>query len=200
MIVKHLGKSPEIDESAYVAPTAAICGEVKIGKNARIMFGASIIAEGGFIEIGDNCVVLENAVIRSTVNHSLRIGDNVLVGPSSHLVGCVVEDNVFIATGASVFHGAKLCKGSEVRINGVVHIKTVIPENETVPIGWVAVGNPAKILPPDKHDEIWERQKPLNFPKYVYGVERKPDGETIMPEISEMMVRVLKSHIEDEIV
>lgn len=199
MIISHLGKSPIIDGSAYVAPTAAVCGEVKIGKNARIMFGASVIAEGGSIEIGDNCVVLENAVLRSTVNHRLKIGVNVLVGPHAHLVGCTVEDNVFIATGASVFHGARLCAGSEVRINGVVHIKTILPENETVPIGWVAVGNPAEIMPPGRHEDIWAVQKPLNFPKHVYGVDRKPEGQTNMPEILQMMVEVLKTHKEDEI-
>lgn len=200
MIIKHLGKEPIIDENAYIAPNATVCGEVKIGKNARIMFGVSIIAEGGFIEIGDNCIVLENTVLRSTVNHSLKIGSSVLIGPNAHLVGCTVEDNVFIATGASVFHGAKLSKGSEVRINGVVHIMTTLPENETVPIGWVAVGTPAKILPPDMHDQIWAIQKPLNFPKVVYGVDRKPNGQTIMPEITEMMAKALKSHKEDRII
>lgn len=200
MIIKHLGKSPVIDESAYIAPNAVVCGGVKIGKNARVMFGASIIAEGGYIEIGDNCVILENTVLRSTTNHSLKIGDNVLVGPNAHLVGCTIEDNVFIATGASIFHGVKLCQGAEVRINGVVHIKTTRPENETVPIGWVAVGTPAKILPPEQHNEIWAIQKPLNFRKFVYGMDRKPEGQTNMPEITEMMVKSLKSHKEDEIV
>ncbi len=200
MIIKHLGKEPLIDESAYIAPNATVCGEVKIGKNARIMFGVSIIAEGGFIEIGDNSIVLENAVLRSTVYHSLKIGSSVLIGPNAHLVGCTVEDNVFIATGASVLHGAKLSKGSEVRINSVVHIKTTLPENEIVPIGWVAVGIPAKILPPDEHDQIWTIQKPLNFPKVVYGVDRKPDGQTIMPEITEMMAKALKSHKEDRVI
>jgi len=54
MIINHLGKSPIIDESAFVALTATICGDVKIGKNSRIMYGAVVIAEGGSIEIGDN--------------------------------------------------------------------------------------------------------------------------------------------------
>lgn len=200
MIVKHLGKIPEIDNSAYIAPNATICGNVKIGKNTRVMFGATVIAEGGFIEIGDNCVVLENAVLRSTNNHSLKIGSNVLVGPNAHVVGCIVEDNVFIATGASIFHGARLCEGSEVRINGVVHIKTELPKDETVPISWIAVGNPVKILPPEKHEEIWDVQKPLNFPKYVYGIDRKPTGQTTMPEIMEMMTKVIKLHKDDEII
>lgn len=199
MIVRHLGKKPKIDSSVYIAPNATICGNVKIGKNTRIMFGVTVIAEGGSIEIGNNCVVLENAVLRSTSNHSLQIGSNVLIGPNAHVVGCTVENNVFIATGSSIFHGARLCEGSEVRINGVVHIKTVLPKDQTVPIGWVAVGNPAKILPAEKHEEIWTIQKPLDFPKYVYGVDRNHTGQTIMPEIMEIMTKALKSHQDDEI-
>ena len=199
MILSHLEKAPVVSSSAFVAPNATLCGDVKIGKNSRIMYGAAVIAEGGTIDIGDNCVVLENAVLRSTASHSLSIGNNVLIGPHAHVVGCSVEDNVFIATGASVFHGSRLCKGSEVRINGVVHIKTVLPENETVPIGWIAVGMPVQILPPEKHDEIWAVQKPLNFPEFVYGVQRKPEGETIMPEIMKMMTNTLKTHKDDEI-
>lgn len=197
MIIQHLDKSPVIDSSSYIAPNATICGDVKIGKNSRIMFGSTIIAEGGSIEIGDNCVILENAVLRSTKHHSLTIGNNVLIGPHAHVVGCIIDDNVFIATGASIFHGAKLCKGSEVRINGVVHIKTTIKENDTVPIGWIAVGT--KILPPEAHSEIWKEQKPLNFPQFVYGVDRKANGESSMPEIMEMMADALKSHIYDDI-
>lgn len=198
MILKHLGKCPVVDDTAFVAETATICGDVKIGKNSRIMYGATVIAEGGTIEIGDNCVVLENAALRSTIWHSLKIGNNVLVGPNAHVVGCEVEDSVFIATGAAVFHGAKLYKGSEVSINGVVHIKTIIPQNITVPIGWVAVGNPAKIFPPEKHKEIWAIQKELNFPKYVYGVDRMSDTESTTFEILQRMTNALKTHKEDE--
>lgn len=197
MIVKHLEKAPVIDSSSYIAPNAIICGDVKIGRNTRIMFGSTIIAEGGSIEIGDNCVILENAVLRSTKYHSLTIGNNVLIGPHAHVVGCTIEENVFIATGASIFHGATLCKGSEVRINGVVHIKTTLKENDTVPIGWIAVGT--KILPPEAHSEIWKEQKPLNFPQYVYGIDRKENGESIMPEIMAMMTGVLQSHIDDDV-
>lgn len=196
MIIQHNGKSPVIHESAYVAPTAAVCGDVKIGGNARIMHGSSLIAEGGSIEIADHCIVLENAVLRSTARHSLRIGRHVLIGPNAHVVGCTIEDDVFIATGTAIFHGARLLKGSEVRINGVVHLRTVLPENQIVPIGWIAVGDPAKILPPEKHDEIWAVQKTLNFPQYVYGVDRRPDGN--MAEITEMMADMLASHQSDE--
>lgn len=200
MLIKHSGRSPIIDGSAFIAPTATICGDVRIGKNTRIMYGAAIIAEGGTIGIGDNCVVLENAVLRSTVKHSLNIGNEVLIGPNAHVVGCTVEDNVFIATGASIFHGAKLCKGSEVRINGIVHIKTILPENEFVPIGWIAIGNPVKILPTEKHDDIWSIQEPLNFSKYVYSIERELEAERTMHEVMKMMTNTLKTHIGDTII
>jgi len=202
MLINHLGKSPVIDNSSFIAPNAAICGDVKIGRNTRIMYGAAIIAEAGTIEKGDNCVVLENAVLRSTIRHSLKIGNEVLIGPNAHVVGCTVEDNVFIATGSAIFHGARLCKGSEVRINGIVHIKTVLPENEFVPIGWVAVGNPVKILPSEKHHEIWAIQKPLNFTEYVYNVDRETDEEKNMSmhKIMEMMTSVLETHKDDKII
>ncbi|AGK96851.1 gamma carbonic anhydrase family protein [Clostridium pasteurianum] len=199
MLINHLGKSPIIDATAFIAPNAAICGDVKIGRNTRIMYGASIIAEGGTIEIGDDCVVLENAVLRSTVKHSLKISNKVLIGPNAHVVGCTVDDNVFIATGASIFHGAKLCRGSEVRINGVVHIKTILQENQFVPIGWIAIGNPVEILPPEKHDDIWKIQKPLDFPEYVYGVNREDEQENTMLQVMKMMTNTLKSHENDRV-
>ena len=148
MIIKHKGQIPSIHSTAYIAPNAVVCGNVEIGRNTRVMFGAQVIAENEKIVIGDNCIILENAVIRGTAGLPVKIGDNCLVGPNAHLAGCTLEDEVFIATGAAVFHGATVRKGAEVRVNGVVHLKTVVPEGRTVPIGWVAVGDPAGISPP----------------------------------------------------
>jgi carbonic anhydrase/acetyltransferase-like protein (isoleucine patch superfamily) len=200
MIIRHLGKEPRIDTTAFIAPNSVICGDVKIGKNVRVMFGAQIIAESTPITIGDNCIVLENAVIRGTDKFPVSIGNNCLIGPNAHLAGCTVEDNVFIATGASIFHGATLKSGSEVRINGVVHLKTILPEDTTVPINWIAVGDPVQILSPDKHDEIWAIQKPLNFPLTVYGIDRPKNDETeIMINVCNVMSERLSSHKNDEI-
>jgi carbonic anhydrase/acetyltransferase-like protein (isoleucine patch superfamily) len=195
MDIEHNGQRPQVDGSTFIAVNAVLCGQVKIGRNCRVMYGASIIAEGGQIVIGDNCVILENAVLRSTEKHDLTIGNHVLIGPHTHLVGCEVADEVFIATGASVFHGAKLESGCEVRINGVVHIMTLVSENSTIPIGWVAVGNPARIFSPDRHEEIWEIQKTLNFPGVVYGVER---GDDIMQRILRSAGKMLGSHETDK--
>jgi len=195
MIVTHLGRSPRIDPSAYVAPNAVVCGDVSIGADCRILFGAQIIAEGGSIEIGRECIVMENAVLRSGARHSLRIGNNCLIGPNAHLVGCRIEDEVFIATGAAIFHAAHLGKGSEIRVNAVVHLKTHLPAGATVPIGWIAVGDPASILPPDQHERIWAIQQPLNFPLTVYGFERE---EADMVKITRRLAGNLASHRKDQ--
>jgi carbonic anhydrase/acetyltransferase-like protein (isoleucine patch superfamily) len=195
MILTHTRKRPAVDPTAYVAPTATVCGDVSIGAHSRIMFGACLVAEGGSIEIGQHCIVLENAVIRSTSRHCLRIGDHCLIGPNAHIAGCTVKDEVFIATGAAIFHGAILEARSEVRVNGVVHLKTRLPEGVTVPIGWVAVGDPASILPPDQHEAIWKIQEPQNFPLVVYGYDRT---EANMVKITERMSKFLSTHVNDQ--
>lgn len=195
MLIKHDGASPEIDPTAWVAPNAVVCGNVTVGPGCRIMHGAQVIAESGSISIGRECIVMENAVLRSSVRHPLSLGNNCLVGPNAHLVGCTVEDEVFIATGAAIFHSARLGKGSEVRINGVVHLKTRLAPGATVPIGWVAVGSPAQVLPPSERERIWEAQEPLNFPLAVYGFDR---GEATMENITRRLSRALQSHASDE--
>jgi len=199
VLLEHRGKTPHIDSSAYIAPTATICGDVSIGKNSRILFGATIVAEGGPVEIGANCIIMENAVIRGTPGFPARLGNAILVGPHAYLTGYVVEDSVFLATGTTVFNGAYIGTKAEVRINGVVHIKTKLPSGSTVPIGWVAVGDPAQLFPPNEHDHIWAIQEPLNFLLTVFGLERAPDGETIMPEMTTRYAHALGRHFEDRL-
>jgi carbonic anhydrase/acetyltransferase-like protein (isoleucine patch superfamily) len=170
------GVAPSIDPTAVVAPTAVLRGDVRIGPNAVIMDLAILAADGGTIRIGESSIVMEHAVIRSNDADDCTVGSHVMIGPHTHLTGCTIEDEVFIATGASVFNGATLRKWCEVRINGVVHIDTLLEVDTTVPIGWVAVGNPAQIFPPDRHDDIWAVQKELNFPYRVFREPRQSDS------------------------
>jgi carbonic anhydrase/acetyltransferase-like protein (isoleucine patch superfamily) len=200
MILEHRGKRPRIHATAYVAPTATICGDVTIGENTRVLFGAVITAEGGPVTIGRRCIIMENAVVRGTPRHATRLGDSILVGPRAYLTGCTIEDEVFLATGSTVFNGALIGTRAEVRINGVVHLKTRVPPDATVPIGWVAVGDPAAILPPKDHDGIWSIQKTLNFPREVFGIERPAKGESKMPEVAERYTRALGRHKDDVII
>ena len=195
MLIEHLGKSPVIDPTAFVAPNAAVCGDVTIGPGARIMFGAQVIAEGGSIKVGSECIVMENAVLRSSATHRLSIAANCLVGPNAHVVGSTIEKEVFLATGCAVFHGSHIGAGAEVRVNGVVHLKTRLAPGATVPIGWVAVGDPAQMFPASEHDAIWAVQQPLNFPLTVYGFER---SEASMSKITQRLSQALASHLADK--
>ena len=200
MIIEHRGQRPTIHESCYIAPTAVICGDVKIGEGSCVLFGAVLVADGGAIEVGTSCIVMENAVIRGTPRHPTHIGDHVLIGPRAYLTGCSIEQNCFLATGTTIFNGASIAARSEVRINGVVHLRTKLPEDSVVPIGWVAVGDPAEILPPKDHEQIWSIQEPLDFPREVFGLERPPAGRTIMPELTRRYSRALGTHKGDRVV
>ncbi|WGF88216.1 gamma carbonic anhydrase family protein [Marinivivus vitaminiproducens] len=193
MILTHAGTSPDIHPDAWIAPDATVCGDVVIGAGARVMHGARLVGEaGGRIELGRCCIVMENAVIRAGARHPCRIGDHCLIGPGAHVVGATLEDQVFVATGAAVFHGAHLGRGSEIRVHAVVHVRTRVEAGAVVPIGWVAVGDPAQILPPDRHDAIWSVQEPLDFPQWVYGVAR--DEPAAMVEVTRGLSERLGVH------
>lgn len=192
MIRSAGGSTPRLDASAGLAPSATVVGDVEVGPNCWIGFGAVLLAEGGPIRIGANCIIMENAVLRAVRGHPLSLGDNVLVGPRACLTGCTVAENAFLATGATVFNAARIGARAEIRINGIVHLRTVLPDDAVVPPNWIAVGDPARILPPDRHDEIWALQEALDFPRTVFGVERPPRGGTIMPEIMPRYARRLR--------
>jgi carbonic anhydrase/acetyltransferase-like protein (isoleucine patch superfamily) len=185
MILEHRGARPTIDPSAYVAPTAVVCGDVHVGPGARVLFGAVLTAEDGRVEVGRNCVVMENALVRGRNGHPALLGADVLVGPQAHVNGCEVGAGCFIATGAALFPGARLGAGCEVRIHGVVHVNSVLAPATVVPIGWIAAGDPADLFPPARHEQLWDVQERLDFPGTVYGVERGTSPEELMRRQSE---------------
>src|SRR6266496_2811873 len=169
VFVEHRLKIPQVSESAYIAPTAVLAGDVTVGPHSRVLFGAVITAEGGPVEIGRNCVVMENAVIRGVPSHVTRVGDDVLVGPHAHLTGCVIEGGSRIPTGARVFNGARIEMGAEVEFNAVVYVNTVVPAGAAVPMGWFAGGQPAELVAPGDWDRIRAIMGPLDYPGTVFG-------------------------------
>ncbi len=174
MLIEHEGISPTVAESAYVAPTAVLSGDVRLGEDCRVLFGAVLTAEaGGTVELGASCVVMENALIRGRAGAPAAIGDHVLVGPHAHVNGATVEREVFLATGVSVFPGARIGTGSELRINSVVHVNSVVAPATTVPIAWVAAGDPAQLFAPESHAELWEVQREMDFPGTMFGLARE---------------------------
>lgn len=195
MQFEHLGARPRIHRDAVVADTAVISGEVAIGAGCQVLHGAVITAEGGPITLGEHVIVMENALIRASATHPVHIGSHVLVGPMASLSGATVADEVFLATGTRVFNGARIGPRSEVRINAVVHLRTVLPPETVVPIGWVAVGDPAQLISPERHEEIWALQQELDFPGYVFGLDR--DTPDLMVQLTERYASSLARHAHD---
>ncbi|WP_151523229.1 gamma carbonic anhydrase family protein [Serinicoccus kebangsaanensis] len=169
-----------VDPLAWVAPTAVVTGDVSIGPGSRVLAGAVLHGDLGPVRIGADVLVMENAVLRGRANHPLTIGDAVLVGPHAHLNGTVVEDEVFVATGVSMFPGSRAGRGSELRINSVLHVNSRLEPESVVPIGWIASGDPAQLFSPDQAEEWWQVQEGLDFPGTVYGVPRGTSMREIM--------------------
>jgi carbonic anhydrase/acetyltransferase-like protein (isoleucine patch superfamily) len=138
---------------------------------------------------------MENALIRATAANPVHIGDHTLVGPMASISGATIGAEVFLAAGTRIFNGAHIDDRCEVRINAVVHLRTHLPASTVVPIGWVAVGDPVQVLSPDRHEDIWNAQQELDFPGYVFGLDR--DTPDLMVQLTERYGRSLARHAQD---
>jgi carbonic anhydrase/acetyltransferase-like protein (isoleucine patch superfamily) len=194
MLVEHRGRRPDVHPSAWIAPTALLCGDVRVGAEARVLWNAVISAEDGRVEIGERCVVMEHALVRGRAAHPVVIADDVLIGPQAHVNGASIGREAFVATGAALFPGARVGARAEVRIHGVVHVNSTVPDGGLVPIGWVAVGD--QVLSPDRHEEIWAIQRDLDFPGTVYGETR---GDDLMARVMPRQTAWLGAHRDDRV-
>ncbi|WP_242087707.1 gamma carbonic anhydrase family protein [Microbacterium lacticum] len=195
MRFEHLGAEPRIHPGAVVAPTAVISGDVTIGDGCQVLHGAVLTAEGSPIVIGEHVIVMENALIRASAVHPVRIGSHVLVGPMASISGATIDDDVYLATGSRVVNGARIGVGSLVRMGAVVHLKTTLPPGTVVPLGWVAIGDPMQLLPAAEAEAISAAREELDFPGFVFGLERSaPD---YMAQLTERYGAALARHAGD---
>ena len=199
MLIEHEGARPRVHPSAYVAPTAVLCGDVEVGADCRILFGAVLTAEDGPVRVGTRCIVMENAVVRGRAGHPAQIGDRVLIGPHAHVNGAGIGDEAFVATGASLFPGSRLGAGAEIRVNGVLHVNSVLPDGAELPIGWVAVGDPAQMFAPKDRDEIWSVQRTLDFTGTVTGLAPEALAGGFMDALTETYAHLYGRHRADHI-
>lgn len=142
-------------------------------------------------------MVMEQALVRGRAGHPTCLGDQVLVGPHAHVNGATVEAEVFLATGTSIFPGASIGRGAEVRVNAVVHANTRLAPGVLVPIGWIAVGDRAQLFSPERHDELWAVQRELDFPGTVFGMPRE---QATMDRVTGRYVELFGAHRSDRLV
>lgn len=176
MLIEHRGITPSVAESAYVAPTAVLCGDVEIGDDCRIMFGAVLVAEDAPVRIGPRTVIMENAIIRAWPQLPVAIGSDVMIGPGANVNGAQIDHDAFVAAGASIFPAAHIGERAIVRANAVVHIDSELPAGRVVPEGWTALGRPAEVVPPGQDERMLFSLYGMNFTKAVFGEGRAEVG------------------------
>jgi carbonic anhydrase/acetyltransferase-like protein (isoleucine patch superfamily) len=148
---------PEIHKSSFVAKTAVIIGNVKIGKNCGIFPCAVIRGDDNSIEIGDGTNIQDCCVIHCDEEHNVKIGKNVTIGHCAMIHGAIIEDDCLIGIHATVLNGAKIRKGSIIGANTLVKAGMEIPENSMV------IGIPGKAT---KQDEKFKEHAHQNAAAY----------------------------------
>lgn len=141
LIMPFEGKTPVIDKSAFIAPTAAIIGDVEIGPDSGIWFHCVLRGDMNFIRIGARTNIQDGTVIHvDSRTYPTIIGDDVTVGHMALLHACTLESGSFVGMNATVMDGAVVEKGA------IVAAGALVPPGKRVPAGQLWGGTPAKYL------------------------------------------------------
>ncbi|WP_344696256.1 gamma carbonic anhydrase family protein [Sphingomonas rosea] len=134
------GIGPSFGEGSWVAPSADLIGDVRLGAGASVWFGAIVRADNTPILIGDGSNIQDGAVLHSDPHAPLTIGREVTVGHQAILHGCTVADGALIGMGARVLNGAFIGERC------IVGAGALIPEGKTYEPGHLIVGAPGRIV------------------------------------------------------
>lgn len=139
-IIKKLnGHTPKFGNNCFLADNAAIIGDVEMGDDCSIWFGAVLRGDVHSIRIGNKVNIQDNATIHATYQKSpTTIGNNVSIAHNAVVHGCTIKDNVLIGMGAIVLDNAI------VESNTIIAAGSVVTKGTVVESGWVYAGTPAK--------------------------------------------------------
>lgn len=159
MLVTYKGKTPALDGTAFLADNATLIGDVTVGEDSSVWFGAVIRGDNEPIVIGRRTSIQDNATLHCDPGHALTIGDDVTVGHNAVVHGCTVKDGALIGMGAVVLDDAVIGEYAVVGAGAVVTAGTVVPPYS------LAVGAPAKVV---RTDRLGQKQSNLaNAAGYV---------------------------------
>lgn len=146
MIIEFDGKRPQIGENVFIAPNATIIGDVVIGDNSSVWFGAVIRGDNGPIRIGEGCSIQDNAVVHVAKSGGESvptiIGDYVTLGHNISMEACTIGDRTVVGMNAVVLPFAKV--GSDVMIAA----GSVVREGQEIEDKVLVAGVPAKVKGP----------------------------------------------------
>jgi carbonic anhydrase/acetyltransferase-like protein (isoleucine patch superfamily) len=134
------GVCPKLAESAWVADSAEVIGDVVLGDEVGIWFGVVIRGDTDAIRIGARTNIQDLSVLHADVGFPLSLGAGVTVGHKAMLHGCTVGDDSLIGIGAVVLNGAKVGKGC------LVGAGALVTEGKEFPDGSMIIGSPAKVV------------------------------------------------------
>jgi len=140
MILREInGRLPKYGKNCFFAETATLVGDVEMGDDCSIWYGAVLRGDVHYIKIGNKVNVQDNATIHGTYKKApTTIGNNVSIGHNAVVHGCTIHDNVLIGMGAIILD---LCV---IEPNSIVAAGAVLTKNTVVPSGTVYAGMPAK--------------------------------------------------------
>jgi carbonic anhydrase/acetyltransferase-like protein (isoleucine patch superfamily) len=141
-------KHPHIDPSAWIAATATVIGDVRLGANASIWWNAVLRGDNDPISIGENSNIQDGSVLHTDEGVPMNIGANVTVGHLVMLHGCTVGDGSLIGIGSIILNRAVIGRGS------IVGANTLIPEGKTYPDRVLIVGSPGKVVRELNDEEV----------------------------------------------
>ena len=139
MLIPLQGRTPQIDETAWIAPNATVIGSAVLEQDSSLWFSAVIRADGDTITIGRGSNVQDGCVLHADRGVPLRLGAGVTVGHNAVLHGCTVDDDVLIGMGAIVLNGASIGSGS------IIGAGAMVPEGTQVPPNSMVLGLPGKV-------------------------------------------------------
>jgi len=148
MLLKFKKWFPKIKKSTWIAPSADVIGNVKIGKDSSIWFGAIIRGDVHKIRIGKRSSVQDLSMIHVTHykkedmsdGHPTIIGDDVTIGHKVMLHGCTIQNGCLIGMSATILDGAVIGEGSIVGAHSLVTSNKVFPPHSLI------MGSPAKVV------------------------------------------------------
>lgn len=139
---------PELADEVFIAPSASVVGDVKIGKGTNIWFGAVVRGDVNKVEIGEHTNVQDNVTIHTMSDCPTIIGSRVTIGHNAVVHCKSVGDNCLIGMGAT------LIGYSEIGDNCVIGANSFIAQHKKIPAGSLVYGNPAKIVRGLRDDEL----------------------------------------------
>ena len=140
IMLPYRGTLPNVAPSAFVAPNATLIGDVVIGEQASIWFGAVLRGDVMPIRIGARSSIQDNATVHATAGWAATlVGEDCVVGHAVILHGCSVADRVLVGMGAVLLDGAEI--GSDT----ILGAGCLVPPNAKIPSGVLAVGQPARV-------------------------------------------------------